>query len=76
MAKCFTRALLLDDFTFGRLVHVWGCVYRVLQLKTGTLVQSKSVFFNAITDLKVDFANTTILIAAQNGDICLFNLVE
>ncbi|KAK1932942.1 hypothetical protein X943_001523 [Babesia divergens] len=69
-ALAFSRngEVLYAGSSSGRL-YVW-------QLKTGTLVQSKSVFFNAITDVKVDFANTTILIAAQNGDICLFNLVE
>ncbi|ORM41048.1 uncharacterized protein BXIN_0398 [Babesia sp. Xinjiang] len=70
VAVTFSRNgdLLYAGSNTGRL-YVW-------QTQTGTLVKNKQIFFNAITDIKVDFSNTTILLAAQNGDIALIRLVE
>ncbi|CDR96573.1 WD40 repeat-like superfamily protein, putative [Babesia bigemina] len=69
-AVAFSRCgeVLYAGSNTGRL-YVW-------QIRTGTLVKNKQVFFNAVTDAKVDFANTTILLAAQNGDLALIRLVE
>ncbi|KAK1444945.1 hypothetical protein BgAZ_108510 [Babesia gibsoni] len=51
----------LEGYTFG---------------KIGLLVKSSQVFFNSITDAKVDFSNSSLLLSSQNGDLALFNLVE
>ncbi|GIX61802.1 WD domain, G-beta repeat-containing protein [Babesia caballi] len=69
-AVAFSRCgdILYAGSNTGRL-YVW-------QIRTGTLIKNKQVFFNTITDAKVDFANTTLLLASQNGDLALFKLVE
>ncbi|EDO07886.2 hypothetical protein BBOV_III003220 [Babesia bovis T2Bo] len=69
-AVTFSRSgdLLYAGSNTGRL-YVW-------QISTGTLIKNKQIFFNSITDIKVDFENVTILISAQNGDIALIRLVE
>ncbi|GFE52960.1 WD G-beta repeat-containing protein protein, putative [Babesia ovis] len=72
---------LITTITFSRCGDVLyggsntGRLY-VWQIRTGTLVKNKQIFFNTITDAKVDFENTTILLAAQNGDLVLIRLVE
>ncbi|GBE59369.1 WD40 repeat-like superfamily protein, putative [Babesia ovata] len=69
-AVAFSRCgeVLYAGSNTGRL-YVW-------QIRTGTLVKNKQIFFNAVTDAKVDFSNTTILLSAQNGDLALIRLVE
>lgn len=69
-ALAFSRdgEILYAGSNTGRL-YIW-------QHRIGLLVKSSQVFFNSITDAKVDFSNSSLLLSSQNGDLALFNLVE